>query len=307
MLHIITVLFNYCEYKIRYQLAKEFIKRYQNFSPNMKLYVVELAYDDQEFQVTDKNNPCHLQLRSNTPLWHKENLINVGIKKLLPEDWEYVAWIDCNLEFENSDFVDKTLEKLQKYDVVQMYKTIIYSNNDKEGCLNSYIYNKINNKNNKNQPGGAFACTKYAYQTMGEIYDLGICGGGDSILSYGLYSINFMKNINFICFDFLVDIDQYIIKLKKLKKNYVDNKLIYFNHGNFKNRKYIIRHYILNKYCYNPERDIEYDENGVIVLKNEDMLRDIKEYFKGRNEDDDYKENIKISLKKKILKKLLNK
>ena len=86
-LHVIAVVSNPCQFARRYILAREFAKRMEK---EMKciLYFVELAYGDQDFQVTEKGNPRHLQLRTSTaPLWHKENMINIGVKKLLPKGW----------------------------------------------------------------------------------------------------------------------------------------------------------------------------------------------------------------------------
>jgi len=85
-LHIITVISNICEFKRRWDLMEQFILRTENL-PNVKLYVVELAYGNQDFHITSPTNPQHLQLRTEYALWHKENMINLGIKKLLPEDW----------------------------------------------------------------------------------------------------------------------------------------------------------------------------------------------------------------------------
>lgn len=45
------------------------------FEKNVKLYIV---YNNQSFKITEKNNKNHLQLRTDTPLWHKENMINIG-------------------------------------------------------------------------------------------------------------------------------------------------------------------------------------------------------------------------------------
>jgi len=60
---------------------KEFIDRMKEYN-NIKLYIVELAYGDQKFQVTDNTNKNHLQLRTKYALWHKENMINIDVKKL---------------------------------------------------------------------------------------------------------------------------------------------------------------------------------------------------------------------------------
>jgi hypothetical protein len=75
ILHVIIVISNPCSYAIRYILTKEFIRRMKD-EKNIILYVVELAYGDQEYYVTDMDNPQHLRLRTNIPLWHKENMIN---------------------------------------------------------------------------------------------------------------------------------------------------------------------------------------------------------------------------------------
>jgi YidC/Oxa1 family membrane protein insertase len=39
---------------------------------------VELVYGEQKFYVTEKKNKRHLQIGGVTPLWHKENMINLG-------------------------------------------------------------------------------------------------------------------------------------------------------------------------------------------------------------------------------------
>ena len=108
-LHTVMVISNPCLYQIRYKLAYEFIERMQK-EDSIILYIVELAYGDQEFMVTEENNPRHLQLRANIPpLWHKENMINLGIEKLLPSDWKAVAWVDADIEFDNPHWASDTL------------------------------------------------------------------------------------------------------------------------------------------------------------------------------------------------------
>lgn len=96
-LHVIAVVSNPCNYNIRYKLARDYLSRMEK-EENCISYLVELVYGDQEFVLTDPNNKRHLQLRANIPLWHKENMINLGIKYLLPEDWKAVAWVDADIE-----------------------------------------------------------------------------------------------------------------------------------------------------------------------------------------------------------------
>jgi arginyl-tRNA--protein-N-Asp/Glu arginylyltransferase len=88
-LNVIVVISNPCFYARRYQLFNQFINR-MNEDDNVELYVVEMAYGDQKFIVTKSSNPKHLQIRTQTPLWHKENMINLAVKKLLPKNYNIV-------------------------------------------------------------------------------------------------------------------------------------------------------------------------------------------------------------------------
>ena len=98
-LNVIIVLSNPCNYRKRVKLAKEFIER-MKFEKYVELYIVELAYDcNPQYYITEHNNPHHLQLKTKTPLWHKENMINLGVLNLLPKDWKAFAWIDADVEF----------------------------------------------------------------------------------------------------------------------------------------------------------------------------------------------------------------
>lgn len=119
-LHIVSVISNTQRYSTRYKLYREFEARMQGHN----LWTVELAYGNRHFEITDSNNPRHLQVRSHSELWHKENLINLGVKHLLPRDWEYVAWVDADIAFTRPNWVEETVHQLQRYPVVQLMSRI---------------------------------------------------------------------------------------------------------------------------------------------------------------------------------------
>ena len=93
-LNVIIAFSNPCLYARRYILFKEFVKRIEEEEENVNLFIVEMIYDNQKFMVTNKNNKNHLQLKAKVPLWHKENMINLGISRLLPEA---VERFDCSM------------------------------------------------------------------------------------------------------------------------------------------------------------------------------------------------------------------
>jgi hypothetical protein len=294
-LNVISVISNVCEFKTRWRLMKEFIER-MNSIQNINFYVVELAYDNQEFNVTNSSNPNHLQLRTKHALWHKENMINIGIKKLLPSDWKSVAWIDGDIEFDNPNWAVDTLKILTKFDIVQLFTTCM--DLDKDGIpmniWQSYGYKftqgekfRYNRGINYWHSGYAWACTRQFYDKVGGLYDKGIIGSGDYILTQGI-----LKHI--ACADksltgFNKDITEYVDNLNNVIVGYVPNNIRHHYHGSKVNRKYIERNEILVKYNYDPKIHITYDKDGIIIpteYMSEDFINDIKLYFSQRNEDD---------------------
>lgn len=127
--YVIAIITNPVRYKRRPELFKQFALRMENYG--VKLYVVEAAYGDREFSVTDSNNPRHIQLRTKYELWHKENMINIGISRL-PSNWEYVAWIDGDIDFIEKDWPLETVQQLQHYPIVQLFTDAIDLGPDNE-------------------------------------------------------------------------------------------------------------------------------------------------------------------------------
>jgi hypothetical protein len=87
------------------------------------LHVVELVLGQALFEVTDARNPLHIQLRTDTEFFQKENLVNIGVVNLTKRfpAWRYVAWIDGDITFFNPTAITDTLYRLQRHPVVQMW------------------------------------------------------------------------------------------------------------------------------------------------------------------------------------------
>ena len=104
-LAVITVLFNPIKYKSRYELYHKFDEHMSR--SGVTLLTVECIFKSsealglplQKFEVTRANDPRHLQITAPSVLWLKENLINIAAKRL-PDDIEYIAWLDADIEFE---------------------------------------------------------------------------------------------------------------------------------------------------------------------------------------------------------------
>jgi len=298
-LHVIMVISNPCLFAKRYILAKEFIKRMDD-EDDVVLYVVELTYDKQRFIITDKNNKRHLQINTKTPLWHKENMINVGVNKLLPKNWKAFAWIDGDIEFESATWAKDALKILNGHkDVVQLYSHCIDMN--KNGytmrVFNSFGYQferkhqYVSNGPDFWHPGFAWACTRKAFDKMGGLYESAILGSGDNIMSMsfigcGLKAINSESTDNYK--ESIVDFQK---KVQKLRLGYVPGVIRHYYHGSKKNRQYSERWQILIKHSYSPELHVSSNSDGILVPTKDcpsELLDDILKYFKERNEDEEF-------------------
>lgn len=296
-LHVITVISNICEFKRRWQLMREFIKRLETLD-NVKLYVVELAYGNQDFAVTSSDNPQHLQLRTEYALWHKENMINVGVRKLLPHNWKAMAWIDGDIEFENSNWALETLKILTKFELVQLFTTCfdLDEKNIPMSIWQSFGYKwcngeefKYNRGLNYWHTGYAWACTREYFDRVGGLYENGILGSGDYIMSQGLFGKTACAHSSLV--EFKNDIKNYVKKYKNVKLGYVPGNIMHYFHGSKVNRKYIERNQILVKYKFNPYLHIAYNQDGIIIPSEfmpMEFILDIYEYFGQRNEDEYY-------------------
>jgi len=120
-LHVIAVVFNPLRFQSRYNLFRDF-ERHSRCNHDVDMKVVELALGNRPFEVTEAGNPNHWQIRTDQELWHKERMINIAVAKMLPPDWQYVAWIDADITFLNPDWAHETMQQLQHYHVVQMFQ-----------------------------------------------------------------------------------------------------------------------------------------------------------------------------------------
>ena len=84
------------------------------------LLTVELSFDGRYYLPP---GPDIIRLRSGSPLWQKERLLSYAVSRL-PRECEYVAWLDCDLIFPECDWVEQTIDKLQRADLIQLFSRI---------------------------------------------------------------------------------------------------------------------------------------------------------------------------------------
>lgn len=298
-LHVIVVLSNPCQYARRFILAREFIQRMER-EDNVLVYVVELAYGDQLCYITEAKNKRHLQLRGKIPLWHKENMINLGVR-LLPPTWKAFAWIDADIEFENPGWASDALKVLNGCrDVIQLFSHAIDMDKNKNALsiFPSFGF-QLSKKNayggtgvNMWHPGFAWACTRKAYEKMGGLYELSILGAGDHNMAFSFIG-DALRSVNVATTDeYKESLSEFERKADGLRFGYIPGVIRHHFHGSKKNRKYSERWQILVKHAYSPKDHMTKNKDGLLIPTKAcppGILEDIATYFSERNEDEGYK------------------
>jgi hypothetical protein len=310
--YVVAVISNPERYETRYKLFRKFMDRMEkNYRVN--LYVVELAYGDRSFEITSAENPRHIQLRSDSALWHKENMINIGISRL-PSTWKYVAWIDGDIDFVHPEWVAETIHELQHHPVVQLFEDAIDLGPDNQVMTTSksfaYCYkNKLPYKGKKLitdtsltgyysyaygkgyywHPGYAWAATREAINTLGGLFELGIVGAGDHHMACSLvgeYERSLPKGVTK---QYKMQLHNWADRAARLHKNigFVKGTIYHYWHGKKRDRRYKDRWSILIDNKFDPIHHVHKDWQGLLTLyPGHDTLRDeMRQYFQSRNED----------------------
>ena len=88
----------------------------------VRCLVVELAFGNTEFSVVDHTDV--IQLRTTNVLWHKERLLNIGIRQLLAEGYRKIAWLDGDIVFTDTHWPLELSHRLDNANLCQVFDTI---------------------------------------------------------------------------------------------------------------------------------------------------------------------------------------
>ena len=320
-LHVLTMVSNPVMFASRYRLYQEFKKKLQALH-NVELWTVEVAIGNRAFEVTTAGNPQNLQLRTTDELWLKENALNL-LAARLPADWEYMAWVDSDVSFNDLDWVDKTIHELQTKAIVQPWSDALdmgpkgevmqhhlsfarqvvefgyeavasqaiggnYGYDPKSGIGDS-AKSKLGSMAYPHS-GYAWAVTREAFDGIGGLPDYCIVGSGDHHLAHALIN-NVLKsypgNVSDAYLKRLMALQAQAVKVIDYNIGYVPGTILHGYHGPKASRGYTSRWSILQDNHFDPDTDLLRDSQGLFKLAGgKPKLRDaIRRYFRSRDED----------------------
>ena len=88
------------------------------------LLTVELSFDGQ-FELTSGDADHLIQLSGGDIMWQKERLLNIALEAV-PDKVEDVAWIDCDLVFESTDWPQTAKSALKSDNIIQLFSEVRY-------------------------------------------------------------------------------------------------------------------------------------------------------------------------------------
>jgi hypothetical protein len=223
-LHLAVAYSNPLRWRTRRELFNDFRAEMEK-KANVKLYIGELALGETHFEVTEADNPQHVQLRTKSMMFHKENILNEVIRRFDPE-WKYGGYVDGDFVFVRHDWGLEAVHQLQSSAWVQLFSQ--YTNLTARGygggipavepTRSSFAATYIGNghkvisgtltasggfpgtgkvyedKEPKSEwvpvgaTGGAWGFTRWGFETVGGLMDHCILGHGDWFMTFGLVS-----------------------------------------------------------------------------------------------------------------------
>jgi len=307
-------------------------KHYHTFEKHVEdsgaiLYTVELALGEREFEVTEADNPRHLQLRTWHILWYKENLMNLAVMRLLPRNWRKVAFIDADMKFARPDWAQETLQLLEHYMVLQMFSHLqdLGPSQEPIGEMHtSYMYEYINSLTHLHLPahmkckhgrpkkkcricnptgypyggawgcpGGAWAWRREAIDYVGGLIDWEILGSGDWRMAAALIGLveETLKGKGTSGSRYLFKCMRWQkLALKHLKKDvgYMPGLMYHYFHGAKKTRYYGDRWRIPLAAQFDPDHHLVRDNQGLWQLNEDEIeFRDAIRQYIASRNEDD--------------------
>jgi len=323
-LHIVGVYANPFRWRSRRHLFNDFV-RHMRATPNLALHVVELAYGDRPFEVSEEDDPLAVRLRTDCEMFHKENLINIGVAHF-PVGWRYGGYSDGDFHFTRYDWALEAIHMLQHHEFVQLFSNYadltpatatsdyghrMYRSNS------SFAWNYLHPQEFKElkqtqqrtdpyygqaiptgvfpfgfppgSPGGAWAWRRSAFDTVQGMLDTCIMGSADWWMAFGLIGQTSMLRGDATIRSYNDDIRNWQKRARALTCNIgcVDNFAVHNYHGASSNRNYGTREAILIDHKFDPRYDLTRDWQGVYRWTgNKPRLRDaVRKVFLSRKED----------------------
>jgi hypothetical protein len=292
---VVTTYFNPCGFK---SLRRNYeVFRGHLSEAGVRLFTVECAFFERPFELQ-----ADLQLRSNSILFQKERLFNLGAVQLLQRGWHKIAFFDCDIVFKTEDWIQAISNALERHMLVQCFSTCDMMYSDRTIWSQSVIrrfHDAPERWRMDGHHGCAWAARSDLLKKIGW-YEMDILGSGDTCFALGSllpympterwlrYALDMNPSSRYTS---LAGKAHYLLWAEQFAKTlgrdvgYADAALLSLPHGSLKNRNYVERHRMLAN--FNPYTDISVCPGLPLEWTgaNPPLEQQVTDYFVSRRED----------------------
>jgi len=298
---IITCFFNPCGYRTRRLNYDIFCSTLA--ASGIRLATIECAFGSSPFTLDGPEVVLRVRGSERHLMWQKERLLNLLVS-CLPTSVHKVAWLDCDILFENPDWARKTSRALDSYAIVQPFTELVRL---RPGSIRSSQENEVRESYCSVLRRDRTLATSGNYQAHGHT-GLGWAARRDLIQGHGLYDVlisgsgdHFIAHaadgsLGSVCFDgmrktpLFENFSLWAVPFSQSVGGLVGcvaGRALHLWHGGKEGRRYrtILRELVGHN--YDPTRDVGLSESGLLEWKSErPMLHSwASGYFRERDED----------------------
>ena len=307
MLYAITSYFNPAGFQNH--LAKYRVFRDHFVVP---LITVELSFNG-TFELNESDADHLVQISGGAVVWQKERLLNLALEHL-PADCDAVAWIDCDVLFDDPGWVADAERELQHKVMVQLFNRFVDLEPGEHTIPDSYehagrglIYEieqqGIDSLERRTpygwghtrrevSPGLAWSIRRDVIDEL-KFYDAMIMGAADRMILHAAYGrFSTAPETVPITDEHLQHYNQWAHPFNQAVQGsvgYIPHTIYHLWHGEIPNRGYWSRHEQLRELGFDPDQDLRIAENGAWswARPRPDIEAYAADYFPSRKEDGD--------------------
>lgn len=298
---VISCYFNPCGYSSR---RKNFVTFSNKLvEQGVPFFFIEMAAPNVPFEFSDYAG--FTGVRCDSILWQKERLLNALIEQL-PAMYSKVCWLDCDILFENNDWLRTVSEALNTCSVIQPYSEAVLLPPDsvkyeaKREIFTSFC--EVMGSAAGDLYSGRFARhghTGFGWAGRREwitdcgLYDACLSGSGDHLMAHA-----FLGDWRSPCIERIFgEATSYRRHYQKWaervfghvqgKISAVSGRIFHLWHGEHASRRYVMRDRELAELNFNPAADLILTESGCWAFSGRNALLASwgKQYFADREED----------------------
>lgn len=288
---VITTYFNPCRYKTRRA-------NYDLFMAGMRqagvpCVTVECAFPGQDFELPDALGV--MRVRAETLLWQKERLLNLAAS-WLPPSCRFVAWLDCDILFDNRNWARDLVAVLEHQPVAQVFEScerLQQGGVQDQPADIAHSFASVMRAEPRSLDAGRYdkhGHTGYGWAMRREIFDevglyeAAVSGSADHFMAHAIYG-----HYGFCIENALKHDPVQIAHLKAWGASFhrmvrgglgvVPGRIRHLWHGDTVNRRYFLRMHEITDLGFNPNTDIVARPGQPLAWSGDMRKQGLRDYF----------------------------